>query len=99
MIQYREGLTDYQRVLDTQRFLSENQDQLVSTTGAVDVALIGMYKALGGGWELRKGKEFVPKDIIEEMEQRTNWGNLLSPDEYEYPPSQEVKSIMHVPDF
>jgi hypothetical protein len=58
-----------------------------------------MYKALGGGWELRKNKEFVPKDIIEEMEQRTNWGNLLSPEEYEYPPSQEVKSIMHVPDF
>ena len=99
MIQYREGLTDYQRVLDTQRFLSEQQDQLVSTAGAVDVALVGMYKALGGGWELRKGNEFVPKDIIEEMEQRTNWGNLLSPDEYEYPPSQEVKSIMHVPDF
>ena len=99
MIQYREGLTDYQRVLDTQRFLSENQDQLVFTTGAVDVALVGMYKALGGGWQLRTDKEFVPKDIIEEMEQRTNWGNLLSPDEYEYPPSQEVKAIFHSPDF
>jgi NodT family efflux transporter outer membrane factor (OMF) lipoprotein len=99
MIQYREGLTDYQRVLDTQRFLSEQQDQLVSTTGSVDVALVAMYKALGGGWELRKGKEFVPKSIIEEMEQRTNWGNLLSPDEYEYPPSQEVKAILHSPDF
>jgi NodT family efflux transporter outer membrane factor (OMF) lipoprotein len=99
MIQYREGLTDYQRVLDTQRFLSEQQDQLVSTTGAVDVALVGMYKALGGGWELRKGNEFVPKGIIEEMEQRTNWGNLLSPDEYAYPPSQEVKQILHAPDF
>jgi NodT family efflux transporter outer membrane factor (OMF) lipoprotein len=99
MIQYREGLTDYQRVLDTQRFLSEQQDQLVSTTGAVDVALVGMYKALGGGWELRKGNEFVPKNIIEEMEQRTDWGNLLSPEEYEVPPSQEVKAILHSPDF
>ena len=99
MIQYREGLTDYQRVLDTQRFLSENQDQLVTTTGSVDLSLVAMYKALGGGWELRKGKEFVPKNIIEEMEQRTNWGNLLSPDEYEYPPSQEVKAILHSPDF
>jgi NodT family efflux transporter outer membrane factor (OMF) lipoprotein len=99
MIQYREGLTDYQRVLDTQRFLSENQDQLVTTAGSVDVALVAMYKALGGGWELRKNKEFVPKNIIEEMEQRTNWGNLLSPDEYEYPPSQEVKAILHSPDF
>ncbi len=99
MIQYREGLVDYQRVLDTQRFLTEQQDQLVFTAGSVDLSLVAMYKALGGGWELRKDKEFVPREIIEEMDQRTNWGDLLSPDEYGYPPSQEVKSIMHVPDF
>lgn len=99
MIQYREGLVDYQRVLDTQRFLTEQQDQLVFTAGSVDLSLVAMYKALGGGWELRKDKEFVPKDILEEMEQRTNWGDLLSPEEYEYPPSQEVKKILHAPDF
>jgi NodT family efflux transporter outer membrane factor (OMF) lipoprotein len=99
MIQYREGLTDYQRVLDTQRFLSVQQDQLVFTAGSVDLSLVGLYKALGGGWQLRKDKKFVPQDIIEEMEKRTNWGNLLSPDEYEYPPSQEVKAIFHTPDF
>jgi NodT family efflux transporter outer membrane factor (OMF) lipoprotein len=99
MIQYREGLVDYQRVLDTQRFLTEQQDQLVFTAGSVDLSLVAMYKALGGGWGLRKDKEFVPKEIIEEMEQRTNWGNLLSPEEYEYPPSQEVKKILHVPNF
>jgi outer membrane protein TolC len=99
MIQYREGLTDYQRVLDTQRELSVQQDRLVFTTGSVDLSLVGLYKALGGGWQLRKDKEFVPKDIIEEMGNRTNWGNLLSPDEYEYPPSQEVKAIFHSPDF
>ena len=99
MIQYREGLVDYQRVLDTQRFLTEQQDQLVFTAGSVDLNLVALYKALGGGWELRKDKEFVPKEIIEEMEQRTDWGNLLSPEKYEYPPSQEVKKILHVPDF
>jgi outer membrane protein TolC len=99
MIQYREGLVDYQRVLDTQRFLTEQQDQLVFTAGSVDLSLVAMYKALGGGWELRKDKEFVPMEIIEEMQQRTNWGNLLSPEAYEYPPSQEVKKILHVPNF
>ena len=81
MIQYREGLTDYQRVLDTQRFLTEQQDQLVFTAGSVDLSLVVIYKALGGGWQLRKDNEFVTQDIIEEMEERTNWGNLLSPDE------------------
>jgi len=99
MIQYREGLTDYQRVLDTQRFLSEQQDQLVFTAGSVDLSLVGIYKALGGGWQLRSGNEFVTQDIIKEMEERTNWGNLLSPDELNYPPSQEVRSIFHTPDF
>ncbi len=99
MIQYREGMTDYQRVLDTQRFLSEQQDQLVFTAGTVDQSLVGLYKALGGGWQLRKDQEFVPQDILEEMENRTDWGNLLSPDEYEYPPSQEVKAIFQSPDF
>jgi NodT family efflux transporter outer membrane factor (OMF) lipoprotein len=31
MIQYREGLVDYQRVLDTQRFLAQEQDFLTAT--------------------------------------------------------------------
>ncbi|MHC4950740.1 MAG: TolC family protein, partial [Planctomycetota bacterium] len=35
MIQYREGLVDYQRVLDTLRFQSQQQDQQTETTGAV----------------------------------------------------------------
>ncbi|MBW2066907.1 MAG: efflux transporter outer membrane subunit, partial [Deltaproteobacteria bacterium] len=33
MIQYREGLTDYQRVLDGQRFLTQQQDLLTSKEG------------------------------------------------------------------
>jgi NodT family efflux transporter outer membrane factor (OMF) lipoprotein len=99
MIQYREGLTDYQRVLDTQRFLTEQQDQLVFTAGSVNLGLVSLYKALGGGWQIRKDYEFVPRNIIEEMEERTDWGDLLSPDEYDYPPSQEVKSVLHTPDF
>jgi NodT family efflux transporter outer membrane factor (OMF) lipoprotein len=99
MIQYREGLTEYQRVLDTQRFLTEQQDQLVFTAGSVNLGLVSLYKALGGGWQIRKDYEFVPRNIIEEMEERTDWGDLLSPDEYDYPPSQDVKKILHTPDF
>ncbi len=99
MIQYREGLVDYQRVLDTQRFLTEQQDDLVFTAGSVGLNLVAMYRALGGGWEIRAGNDFIPASLKEEMENRTNWGDMLTPKETEYPPSQEVKSILHKPDW
>jgi hypothetical protein len=77
MIQYREGLGDYQRVLDTQRAQVEQEDILADTRGNVALNLIAIYKALGGGWEIRKGKDFVPEKTKEEMGKRTNWGDLL----------------------
>jgi hypothetical protein len=58
-----------------------------------------MYKALGGGWEIREGQDFIPARLKEEMEKRTNWGNILSPEKVEYPPSQEVRSLFHTPNF
>jgi NodT family efflux transporter outer membrane factor (OMF) lipoprotein len=83
LIQYREGIADYQRVLDTQRFLTQEQDLLTSVNGEVALNLIAMYKALGGGWQIREGKGFVNEETKEEMRQRTNWGNMLSPEELE----------------
>jgi NodT family efflux transporter outer membrane factor (OMF) lipoprotein len=99
LIQYREGLVDYQRVLDTQRDLTARQDDLVSTAGSVGQNLVAIYRALGGGWELRKNNDFVPQSIKEEMVQRTNWGKILSPEELEYPPSQEVNALFNKPDW
>ncbi|MBW2429248.1 MAG: efflux transporter outer membrane subunit [Deltaproteobacteria bacterium] len=99
LIQYREGLVDYQRVLDTQRDLTTQQDNLVFTAGSVNQNLIAMYRALGGGWEIRAGNDFIPASLKEQMERRTNWGTILSPQKTEYPPSQDVKSIFHKPDW
>jgi len=47
---YLEGLTDFQNVLDTQRTLFTQQDELFASKGLVTVYLISLYKALGGGW-------------------------------------------------
>jgi hypothetical protein len=58
-----------------------------------------MYRALGGGWEIRANNDFIPASLKEEMENRTNWGDMLTPQEAQYPPSQEVKSIFHKPDW
>jgi NodT family efflux transporter outer membrane factor (OMF) lipoprotein len=97
--QYKEGLVDFQRVLDSQQNLVRQQDNWVATTGNVGLSLVALYKALGGGWEMRAGKDFVPDDIKAEMQKRTNWGNLLSPDEMEFPPSQEVDRLFNRPDW
>ena len=99
MIQYREGLADYQRVLDTQRFLTAAQDDLVATAGSVGLSLVAMYRALGGGWEIRAGQDFIPVALKQAMESRTDWGDMLTPQKTETPPSQEVDSLFHKPDW
>lgn len=98
MIQYGEGLTDYQRVLDTQRFQTQAQDLLTSTQGSVLINLIATYKALGGGWESRVGKDFVPEELKKEMEERTDWGNLLTPANLETP-AEEQRMNWRRPDW
>ncbi|MBN2023584.1 MAG: efflux transporter outer membrane subunit [Pirellulales bacterium] len=52
-IQYQQGLIDFQRVLDSERALVLQQDQLAESRGNVAVNLVAVYKALGGGWQMR----------------------------------------------
>jgi outer membrane protein TolC len=47
---YRTGLTDFQNVLDMERSLFEQEDQLAESEGFVSKNLIRIYRALGGGW-------------------------------------------------
>jgi NodT family efflux transporter outer membrane factor (OMF) lipoprotein len=80
LLQYKEGRVDYIRVLNAQQQLLLQQDLLAQSKGSIAINLIGTYKSLGGGWEIREGKDFVPESIKEEMRARTNWGGLLSPE-------------------
>lgn len=77
LLQYRDGIEDYTRVLNSQQFLVQQQDKLTSSQGDVALNVIAMYKALGGGWEVRQGKELLPKSVINSMETRTDWGEFL----------------------
>ncbi len=52
-LQYREGKVDFNRVFNVQTFLTQQQDHLASAQGAVSQSLIQLYKALGGGWQIR----------------------------------------------
>jgi hypothetical protein len=52
------------------------EDALASARGGVPLALVSVYLALGGGWQLREGQQLLPEDTRKEMKQRTNWGQL-----------------------
>lgn len=79
LVQYREGAVDYQRVLDTQRALLQEEIRLTETRSSIATNLIALYKALGGGWELRQGQPLIAESTQSEMKKRTNWGHLLPP--------------------
>lgn len=49
-VQYKNGLTDFQNVLNTQRELFIQQDSLAVSEGTAAANLIAVYKAFGGGW-------------------------------------------------
>ena len=97
VIQYRQGSTDFTTVLTAQQFLLSTQDNLASALGNISGNLIGLYKALGGGWEIREGQDIVSPEIKEVMAKRTNWGQLLSPSTY-MPLSEPVPTIQ-MPDW
>ena len=47
---YKQGLTEYQNVLDAQRTLLTYQGYLVQAQGGSLIYLVQLYEALGGGW-------------------------------------------------
>jgi outer membrane protein TolC len=51
--QYDAGKTDFNRVLIVEQALTQQQDQLALSEGAVVQNLVDIYKALGGGWQIR----------------------------------------------
>jgi NodT family efflux transporter outer membrane factor (OMF) lipoprotein len=86
LLQYREGLVDFIRVVDAQRFQTLQEDRHAASRGSIVRSLIATYRALGGGWTVRGANEFVPEDIQEEMRARTNWGDVIPPSDLQEAP-------------
>jgi len=78
-LQYRQGITDFTTVLTAQQALLSEQDSLANTLGDISNNLVGVYRALGGGWQVRENKDVVPDSVKEQMAKRTDWGGLLTP--------------------
>jgi outer membrane protein TolC len=75
MLQYKEGTLEYQRVLDSNLALTQQQDQYAQARGEIVINLIAFYKALGGGWQVRLGQDFVPVAVQKEMSECTDRGD------------------------
>ncbi|MCJ7686787.1 MAG: TolC family protein, partial [Desulfobacteraceae bacterium] len=99
LLQYKEGLVDYQRVLDSQRFLATQSNRLTEVTGRVSTNLVATYKALGGGWQIREGEEVLSPENRNQMIKRTNWGGLLDPEGLKLPLDDKDRRDWQWPDW
>lgn len=77
VLRFSEGFSGYQRVLDSQQQLFQQQQRYVSIRADAVLAAVGLYKALGGGWQDRSGAPALDAETIEAMRNRTDWGELL----------------------
>jgi len=78
--QYKEGTADFSVVLYAEENLYKTQNNLATAQGNIPLGMIKAYRAMGGGWEVRSGRDFVPPPTREEMAKRTDWGTKLTPD-------------------
>jgi NodT family efflux transporter outer membrane factor (OMF) lipoprotein len=90
-LQYNLGTRDFTTVLTAEQNLYTAQNDLATAEGNVSTGLATVYRALGGGWQIRDNHEFVPTQTVEEMRSRTNWGDLLAP------PNQPAPSAPGLP--
>ena len=63
-ISYEDGLISFTGVFVMQAELVSALDQLAQTRGDVVTSLISLYKALGGGWEIRYGIRRGPGELV-----------------------------------
>jgi NodT family efflux transporter outer membrane factor (OMF) lipoprotein len=74
---YREGYSDFQRVLDAQRALFSQTDQEVVNQGNHISSVVSLYKSLGGGWLEPSMAQIVSDDLRNTMRERSDWGDLF----------------------
>lgn len=77
LLRYREGFADYQRVLDSQQALFSQQQRFAVNRGAVISNYINLFRSLGGGWQTVEPREYIDDATRQQMQERTNWGDLL----------------------
>ena len=83
MTQYNNGMTGYERLLNATEKLIKNEDRYAQIKGQIDTQIVFLYKALGGGWQLRGKNSYLHKDDIKAMSKRSDWGEYFKGEENE----------------
>lgn len=63
LIQYREGTVDFNRVFLLEGYLVQQELQLAQARANVVLGLIEVYRALGGGWQIRTADDSEPLEL------------------------------------
>ena len=67
-LQYRAGTVDFNRVFQSQVDRVKQQDQLATAQGELAQSLVSVYRALGGGWQIRLNEKFpVARELTEDV--------------------------------
>jgi NodT family efflux transporter outer membrane factor (OMF) lipoprotein len=90
--QYDSGATDFTTVLVAEQNLLQVESSLAVARANVSLGATAIYRALGGGWQIREDSAFVTTATNDEMRARTNWGNLLPPAGQPQPPAPGLPS-------
>jgi NodT family efflux transporter outer membrane factor (OMF) lipoprotein len=85
--QYEQGATSFTTVLTAEQNLFQVQSSLAGALANVPLGLTAVFRALGGGWQIRVDGNFVTAGTLEQMRARTDWGNLLPPSNEPQPPA------------
>lgn len=87
MEQYEQGATSFTTVLTAEQNLFQAQSSLAGASANVPLGLTAVFRALGGGWQIRVDGNFVTAATVDQMRARTDWGNLLPPVSEQQPPA------------
>jgi hypothetical protein len=53
------------------------QQRYATNRGNVMRSFVALYRGLGGGWQLAGAPQYIDEDTREQMQERTNWGEIL----------------------
>jgi NodT family efflux transporter outer membrane factor (OMF) lipoprotein len=96
LTEFNLGTRDFTTVLTAEQNLYSAQNALAVASGNVSSGLTEVFRALGGGWQIRDGNEFVPPAVRDEMRARTNWGDVLPPAGQPQPPAPGLPSSQDI---
>lgn len=91
LVRYRNGQVDYSAVLNSLQQQLNVEMSYIDAQGSVPQGLISLYRALGGGWQIRKGHDVVSEKVKKQMADRTNWGSLLKENNHSVPENNAEK--------